>query len=813
MIARLTETLPENRYNSANEVIEAVNEITGDAYALETRETARSYALRARFVNREEEFETLQTLWEQAQTDEGKLVLVSGEDGVGKTRLVEEFVVQATLKGAWVARGQCVESGGVAYRPWREILRVLVRYVEGANGAGLEMERVALVLATLLPELWQRDYMADVPPPVDLEPQAARLRLNTAILQVLQAAAGVRPTVIVIEDAHWADEATLELLHFLARSVGHAGLQVCVTYCDDGNGPANSLAELEENRVERLSLHGLLSQDTSDLVCSMLGLKQPPALLMEQVQRTTGGNALFVQELIRSLAEDGVVLQRTVEGWRVDRAALQEARLPESIRQVAGNRLAYLSAEIREVLGWAAVVGPIFWDRVLEDVGQVSSERVETALREGLEQELIFERDALSFEGAREYLFAKPAVQEMGYESFSLQGRREVHSRVAAWLMARSEEEVNEHLGLIADHLVRAVQIEQAISYLTRAGEQAAAQFANVEAIAYLSRALDLTPTDEIARQYPLLLAREKMYHLQGAREAQTRDLAALQKLAKSLDDQRQAEAALRYADYFEATGDYPAMIGIAQQIIRLAQTAQDVNSEAMGYLHWGTALWRQSRYKAARFQLEQAQSLAQEAGLRKVEASSWNDLGVISDIQGDSDRAKVCMEQTLHIAQEIGDREQESTAFNNLGVINSHQGNNAEAIACWEQTLRIAREIGDRRQEGMTLSNLAGVVLDQGDYAQAQTHNEQSLNIRREVGDLQGQSLSLSGMGMAFLQQGDYARAKAYFERALHIAREVGDQRIECVGLNSLGLLAHQQGDDGGAWKGPPAPTGKSAT
>jgi len=813
VIARLMARSPADRYSSANEVIEAVNEITGSAHQLETQETASSYALRARFVDRAAEIETLQTLWKQAQVDEGALVLVSGEGGVGKTRLVEEFVVQAELEGAYVARGQCMEGSYIAYRPWREALRVLTRYVEGTDQARRKMRQVGPVLATVLPELWERDCMQGLARPVDLEPSAARLRLNDAMVRMLGAAAELRPTVIVIEDAQWADEASLELLRFLARSCGQMRLLICVTHRDDEGGPAQSLAELAGDRVERIPLRRLPPEDATDLVRSMLGLEQLPASLTERVQRATEGNAFFVQELIRSLAEDGVVLQRTVEGWKVDQVALQDVRLPESIRQVAWQRLAHLSAETREVLCWAAVVGPMFWDGVLEQAGQVSRERVQAALSEGLERELIFERDTSAFEGEREFLFAKPAVQEVGRESVSPEERREVHERVAAWLMARSDEEMSEHLGLIADHLERAGQTEQAVVYLKRAGEQAAEQFASAEAIAYFSRALDLTPEDGLVggrERYDLLLAREKMYHLQGAREVQAQDLAKLQELAKALDDDahldadgqqratgRRIEVALQQADYGEATSDFPATIAAAQTAIHLAQAAGDMHSEAQGYLKWGIALWRQGEYNQARIQLERALSLARTAGLRGVEAGSLDNLGVVSNIQGDIAGSKVCFEQALSIYREIGDRQHEAWSLNNLGIVYGDQNDHASARSCWERALHIAREIGDRRQEGTVLGNLGNAASVQGDYAEARAYYEQARNIRCEVGDRQGEGIALGNIGLTFQSQGDYVQARTCLEQALHITREIGDQRLECGWLGGLGVLAHQQGDD----------------
>ncbi|MCP4536397.1 MAG: protein kinase [Chloroflexi bacterium] len=375
VIARLLATSPEKRYTSANEVIEAVNEITGSMYGLETRETASSYALRTRFVNREAEMEVLQTVWEQAKSGEGRLVLISGASGLGKTRLVEELEIRAELEGARVVWGQCVESGGSAYQPWREVLRVLIRYVEGvglSQKVALDTSRVGPVLAAILPELWERDYMTGLTPPAELDPQATQQRLHSAIIQTLRAAVKLRPTMVVIENAQWADEATLAMLSFMTRIVEQTGLLALVTYRSDEIDMENPLLRMTGGQVLRIPAQTLSPKYTTDLVRSMLGLEELPTLMVEQLQRTTGGNAFFVQELIRSLAVEGEVLHRTVEGWQVDQELLKSVQLPESIRQVVGRRLTQLSTEARQMLGWAAVIGIVCWDGGIAEIGGVS---------------------------------------------------------------------------------------------------------------------------------------------------------------------------------------------------------------------------------------------------------------------------------------------------------------------------------------------------------------------------------------------------------------------------------------------------------
>jgi len=779
VIKRLLLENPEQRYATANEVIEALNLATGSAYALETKETASSYALRTRFVGREAEMAQLWTSWEMAQGDQGQMVLISGESGVGKTRLVNELEVQVELEGVRVVWGQCLESGGGAYQPWREVLRVLLRYIEGVED--FDLARLGPVLATILPELWERSTTAGMAPPAELEPAAAQQRLNDAILRMLQAAAGARPTLVVIEDAHWADEATQLLIGFLARVLDFGGLMVCITYRSEEVGEDQLLHQLSGEPVKRIPLENLTPERTNELVESMLGMARLPQGMMEKIQGTTAGNTFFAQELIRSLAEEGVVLQRTLDGWRVDEQALAEVGLPDTIQQVIWRRLERLSPDTQMVLRWAAVVGVVFWDGVLADVSGVGKDLVARALSEAAEQELVILRDESSFASKREYLFVKPVMQQVSYASIPGEEQRAAHAGVVTWMLARPDNEIEAHLGQIAEHLEGAGQIEQAVQYFRRAGEQAANQFANAEAISYLGRALELTPQEDAPRhstqRYDLLLAREKVYALQGARQAQVRDLATLERVARSLaDDRRRAEVALRRAEYAEATGDYPGAIAAAQEAIRYAQTAQCVSAEAEAYCKWGYALYRQGEYEAARLQLEQALALAQAADDRQVEAATLHSLGNSFLIhRGEFAKARSYYERALYIFRELGNRVREGYALNNLGVTFMYEGDYVAARSYYEQTLRLSRQIGARLSECYPLINLVMIYNFCGDYVRAKAHFEQVLPITRQVGSRLDECMTLVHSASTLQAMGDGRAALENSQLALRIAQEIG--------------------------------------
>jgi tetratricopeptide (TPR) repeat protein len=356
---------------------------------------------------------------------------------------------------------------------------------------------------------------------------------------------------------------------------------------------------------------------------------------------------------------------------------------------------------------------------------------------------------------------------------------------------------VGEYYGLIADHLEAAGRSRQAIDYLRRAGDRAAIQFANAEAVAFFSRALDLTPGDDLTERHSLLLAREQIHDLLGDREAQARDLAELQRLANALHDKgRQAESALRQARYALATSNHPGAITAAQAAIQLAREAGDPRAEVAGHLHWGQALSEQSDFEAARRLLEKTVTLAQAGRLRPEQAQGLRHLGSVYWCLGEYPQAGIHYTESLALTRDIGDRRNEASALNNLGLVHWRQGEYAQASDYLERALQIRCQIGDRLGEASTLSNLTGLSLESGDLSQAQRYCEGALAITRQTGNRNREGLALLHLGDIQAALGAYADARACCEQALEILHGVGNQRLEGAALDNLANVCRCQGD-----------------
>ncbi|MBU1877991.1 MAG: tetratricopeptide repeat protein, partial [Chloroflexi bacterium] len=432
---------------------------------------------------------------------------------------------------------------------------------------------------------------------------------------------------------------------------------------------------------------------------------------------------------------------------------------------------------------------------------------IEEALATLVAKEMLFWQDSSAFAGAQEYLFKHAILREVTYESVLRSVRRRYHALVADWLIEHSGERAVEMFGLIAEHLELAERTEQAIVYLRWAGQQAAGQFANAEAIHYFSRALTLLPDTDTTRdtRYALLSARERVYDLQGMRPAQARDLAELETLVNALpaDDQCirwQAELALRQANYAQVVGDFSAAIRAAQATIVHAQAAQDTAFEAAGYLQWGLALWRLGDLESCRARLEKALALAQSIGSRDLEAESLRILGNVYYYQGDYGEAAAYWKRSLPISRDIGDRAGEASALSNLGEAARSQGDYPGALTYYERRLRMCREIGDRWGETIAVLNLGLVSHNLGDDEASLAYSELVFQLASEIISPIHQAYALTTQGHALAGLGRLDEAAVAYQRAAAMRRESGEHHLVMEAVAGKARVCLAQGDLAGA-------------
>ncbi|MBN1640343.1 MAG: tetratricopeptide repeat protein [Anaerolineae bacterium] len=807
------------------------------------------------FVARERELDMLAGYLDRALVGKGTVCFVTGDAGSGKTTLVTEFArrVQERRSDLLVAFGQSdAQTGaGDAYLPFREVLGQLTGDVEAelargaishenagrlrrflrlsgealvevgpdlvgvfVPGAGLAMRVGSFVAEKVgwldkLRDLAQRQREGLSPAERGIE----QSHIFEQYTNVLTALAAKQPLMLVLDDLQWADGASIELLFRLGRRVGESRILIVGTYRADevALGRAGERHPLEEVSAELKRYYGDVTIPLGegreaerrrfldafvDTEPNLLG-----ASFREALYHHTDGHPLFTIELLRDMQERGDLIQDALGRW-VEGPVLDWAKLPARVEGVIEARIGRLEAELREALNVASVEGEDFTAEVAARVQETDVRGLIRRLSGQLEKRhrLVNAQGVRRLDGQRLslYRFQHNLFQTYLYAHLDEVERTLLHEDVGRVLEELYGEQRADIAVQLARHFSEAGIAEKARTYLREAGDQAAAQYANHEALQYYSQALELTEAGELEERYDLLAAREKLLSLKGDRAAQRRDLDELAALADALDDDaRRAEVALRRGHYAGRTGDYAASLAAAQEAVRLAQAAHEPDMEAEGWLQCGQARFHEGAYGAARDELEQALALARARGARRTEADAVRSLGNIGWVQGDHADARLRYEQSLEVACEIGYRRAELGALNNLSIVTGAQGDCVQAEAYTRRTLQVARTTGDRWCEGMVLNNLGVQLQMQGDYVGAMSLYEEALVIRRVTGDPMGEALTLMNIARLFAEQGQFDRSRPFYQECLDRFRETGDRQGEAEALAFLSLSCHQFGEN----------------
>ncbi|RLC55068.1 MAG: hypothetical protein DRI30_08160, partial [Chloroflexi bacterium] len=570
------------------------------------------------FVGREKEMDELRAGLEDALSGKGRLLMLVGEPGIGKTRTSEELATYAGLRNAQVLWGKCYEGEGApAYWPWVQVIRSYVHDREPKELMS-EMGPGAADIAHVVSEVKER--LPGLPEPPVLEPEQARFRLFDSITTFLKNASKGQPIVLVLDDLHWADKPSLLLLQFLARELRGSRLMVLATYRDvelrRGHPLADALGELaREGLSQRILLRGLTDRDVARFIEITAGIT-PPEALVTAVYRETEGNPFFVNEIVRLLVADGRLERpEEVKSWSVT--------IPQGVREVVGRRLDHLSEDCNSVLTIASVIGREFGLDAMERVSDVTGDRLLEVLEEAVGARVVAEVPRT----AGRYSFTHALIRETLYEELSTARRVRLHRQIGEVLEGLHREALDPHLAELAHHFSEAApggDVDKAIDYARRAGERAAALLAYEEAAELYGlalQALDLREATDEDQRCELMLARGEALNSAGSRDQARGIFEAAAGISRELGrPDKQARAALGFAGPWDeyGTADTVAITLLEEALAGLGSEDSTLRVRVLARLSWELfyALEREPSEECSRQALEIAQRVGDPRAL-----------------------------------------------------------------------------------------------------------------------------------------------------------------------------------------------------
>ena len=715
----------------------------------------------APFVARARELEMLEDLFTQAQEGRGQAVLLVGDPGIGKSRLLQELHQRTRDRAGWL-EGHAVSFGrSLPFHPLIDLLKRACGVDDGDTEQviGEKIEHAAARLGGELrpPAAFLRAMLSIDPGDAAvaaMDPKLRRAGMFEAVRQFLLASSETRPLVVMLEDAHWMDEATTEFLALMAESVESSRILLCVTHRTGFALPFG-----EGVFQTRLTMSRLSQAETTAIASSLLGVPVLSPELQRLLDAKTDGNPFFVEEVVRSLYESGALERRD------DTIGLahptETIDVPDTIQDVILARLERLDPRARDMLHVASVIGREFSRRVLERVVSDADGDgfIDDRVHALVAAELI-QKGRVWPEVA--YIFRHALTQEVAYHDQREPQREALHASIGEAIELVYADRLSEHFGVLAYHFMRARQWAKALDYLLAAARQAEQSFATREALALYDEA-------------------------KLAAEQQAGGIAA----ASTLIAIHESKARLHFL-----RSDFEQSRAEAERILPLARLTGNAvkEGEALATIAWAST-WGRNLESAVRF-AQAAITVAEPAGALAVQGRAYLTIGFVRGVTGVLHESHSALDKAMALSSAAGDAVHHSLSLSTAGLLRNWTGDYEAAVRLQDEGLLLARDRGlllpllfNCFMRGLTL-------IGKGSYDEAFASFTEGLALAERVGDEAIHHRLLNCLGWLYAELGDLDHAEVLNTTSAQIGRRRRDPGTQPNAELNLADIMRERGD-----------------
>jgi len=797
---RLLRKDPGQRFQSARELAQVVERCReeGDS-SLEFEEPESPIEFRPRLVGREKEMAELRGYLEEAIRSRGGLVLIGGEAGVGKTRLVEELQTSAKSRNVNCLRGSCLyQDAPNPYLPFVEILETYLErretVVSGFTLQG-EIDRLVSRLANLLP------YAGPEPEEgLTLKGKEAQTQMFEAVTQLIITISKLRPLFLLLDDLQWASTTTLQLLHYLTRNIQRSRIVVASTYRSEEVQAKEGHPLLEMRR--RLSREGLLREIhlarlTRDDLWQMLGDLFPEGGPGEEFLTwlfdQTEGNPFFVLEVLKLLRDKGA-LSKDEAGWRVDER-LAEFEIPPGVFDVIARRVEDVGEEQRDLLDCAAVLGQRFDLSIL--VAVLGGSRLDLLKR----LRVLEQRYQLVASDNGRYRFTHSKIQEMLYQELPPDLRREYHLTIARCIEELHPYALEQVIYDLAHHYFKGGNGEKALLYSLKAADRAERSYALDEALQFYLVALSVLDEGEErpeskGQRIEILGKRGDLLSTLSRREAALESLALALQLSKELEDEaRQSNLLTEIADLQMRMGNWEQALALCRESMEISRKVEDLRQMARTFSVMGTALFLKGDWEGSIRHYEEGLLLSDRAGDEVQRARTLGNLGNVRDAQGEKSKAIENYQKALAILEGDGLLLDAALGYLNLGYTCASLEEWGEAERSYQRSLEVFEKVGDVYHTGLAHLHLAEARFSQGEFVSAKGYCDKARELFRKIDDRLGIADTARVLASIARQEGEFEMAERWLRQAMEAYEELDDRLNVAETSFELGTTLEERG------------------
>lgn len=744
---------------------------------------AGGITLTAPLVGRGPEMRELDEALARALADrQPQIVSVIGSPGVGKTRLVHEFLtrIRERERNIRAYRGTCRENGS-AFGVIERILRARFGIIEGADRQQTA-ETFRAMVSDALGDRRVTEFLHFLGAFLDLtfpdspfikaveDDQSQFALISRAVLRrFFEVDAEKHPLILTFEDLHWAHDESLDLVHYLIDSMRDAPIVMLVVARPELLARRADWVS-GDPRHHKMELSPLSPDDAAGLMYHLLEpAGDVPTELADAAVDMAGGSPYLLEQMVRTFHDNGTLAAQPDGTWTVQLDRLDDAQLPLTVEDAISARISSLTPSERELLEKASTMGGVFWLGALIALSRIDKEtpdlwgghesmvsHFDELLRSLADRDYILPMPDASFAGEVEYAFKHNLERETLHRLTNRTRMRKYHLVMAQWLEFRLEERGEEQFDLLAQHYEEGGAPHRAAAYYLGAGDKARARYANARAAEYYSRGLELLKDSDIRLRVQALHHYGDVLQLAGRHAEAQRAFREMLEVAYRLDLKSKGGAAHnRLGRLFRAIGQL---------------------DEAMRHLGTGLALF-------------------DAAGDRRGVASSLDDIGKVHWMRGAYESAERFMKRGLEGRRELGDPRSLALSYNNIGLVYQDSGRFSEALEAFHEALMLRREIGDQPGISQSLNNLGTIHQDSGDHDRATELYAEALEVAREVGHRMQQAVILTNLGESHYRRSEPAEAIRVLKQAEDLSSSLGDRILEgeiLRGLAKAHMLVH---------------------
>ncbi|MFH1335504.1 MAG: tetratricopeptide repeat protein, partial [Candidatus Zixiibacteriota bacterium] len=799
LILRLLEKSPAERPKDAHQVKKLLEQ-GFSIHHKEERKTEHPYVqslighiYSGSMVGRETESRRLEEHLKRATSSEGGFVLVSGEQGIGKSLLLQQLKVTCQLQGITVVDTNCRQDQTIAYQPIIDICRKLLLCVENQCSPPI-IQNLKDILHRFregcrLDEDRAKDNIISG---ITESLNALHKDIHDTLVEITAAL----PLVIILDDLQWVDTSTLRFLEFCQSQNEWGKIIWClafreVTLKTDPLLQTFLTPGFEEKKIDLIKLSRFDLDGIRNLILSKFLRNKFPVEFFSFVHERTAGNPHFVVEVLKYLLEKNAVLLEDSH-WMVDLNGLKKITIPGSIESVLTKNLKRYDDQILDFLGVAAVIGKRFSLNLIGELNPSDRKKASEILTMLTDHQLLIQKDD-PVKGEKYYEFANQNLQTILYRRLKKSERILCHKMIGDLLERRLADEGDELVFELAYHYSEAEENLKAYRYALLSAEKMEQRYANQEALRYLDKALKLAvriPDEQIAREKRVqaLLQKGDFCKKVGELNQAEKDYRTVLRLVQTSSDLKmQVKVYNSLAETYRLKHDYQKGISTLKKAMQIHQRVDEPVERANTLSYLGLLYWTDSQYQNALDSFHKALEIDQKQESKSYRASTLNNMGLVYWSLHQYPEALKYFKDALSVYNDLGNQEWIARTHNNIGATFLFLGEFPQALAHLLRSLELNEKATNQKEAAYNLENIGEVHRKMGDYINAFKYWERELNLALEINFTQRVGYIYINSGISYFDLGNYKKAFEYFQQAKDTAERIEDKELRILVLISL--------------------------